>query len=258
MNGHGNVDTIITDNNMDNQSITGMSAIVTGAGRGIGRSIALALARHGAHVALAARTLSELEQVRLHVESFGGQAVCIPTDVSSEAEVVRLVAQAAQQWGRLDIVVNNAGIGAFGPLEQASAAQWDQVMAVNARSAFLMCRESIPHLRKQRPSYIINITSVVGVKGYLNQALYSASKHAVMGMSKALAKEVQKDGIRVHAICPGGVDTDMAGAARPDLDRSVLISPEDIADVVLFLVTRRGNAVIDEIDVRRESSTPWA
>jgi NAD(P)-dependent dehydrogenase (short-subunit alcohol dehydrogenase family) len=79
-----------------------------------------------------------------------------------------------------------------------------------------------------------------------------------MGMSKALAKEVQKDGIRVHAICPGGVDTGMADAARPDLNRSELISPEDIADVVLFLVTRRGNAVIDEIDVRRESSTPWA
>lgn len=243
---------------MDKQSLTGMGAIVTGAGRGIGRNIALALAREGAYVTLAARTPSELEQVRLEIESFGGRAVCIPTDISSEPDVIRLVAGAAQHWGRLDIVVNNAGIGAFGPLEQAGTAQWDEVMAVNARGTFLMCREAIPHLRRQRPSYIINITSVVGVKGYVNQALYSASKHAVMGMSKALAKEVQKDGIRVHAICPGGVDTDMAGAARPDLDRSVLISPEDIADVALFLVTRRGNAVIDEIDVRRESSTPWA
>jgi 3-oxoacyl-[acyl-carrier protein] reductase len=252
------VDTIGIENNMDNPSISGMVAIVTGAGRGIGRSIALSLARQGARVVLAARTLRELEQVRQEIESFGGQAICIPADVRSEPDVIRLVSDAARQWGRLDIVVNNAGIGAFGPLEQASTAQWDEVMAVNARGTFLMCREAIPHLRRQRPSYIVNITSVVGVKGYLNQALYSASKHAVMGMSKALAKEVQKDGIRVHAICPGGVDTDMAGAARPDLDRSVLISPADIADVVLFLVTRRGNAVIDEIDVRRESSTPWA
>ncbi len=99
---------------------------------------------------------------------------------------------------------------------------------------------------------------VVGVKGYANQTLYSASKHAVMGMTKALAREVQADGIRVHAVCPGAVDTGMAGDARPDLDRAGLISPEDVADAVLFLVTRRGNAVIDEIDIRRASSTPWA
>jgi 3-oxoacyl-[acyl-carrier protein] reductase len=131
-------------------------------------------------------------------------------------------------------------------------------MAVNARAPFLLCRDAIPHLRQQPRSFIVNITSVVGVKGYINQALYSASKHAVMGMSKALAKEVQKDGIRVHAICPGGVDTDLVGQARPDLDRSVLMKPEEVAEVVLFLVTRRGIAVIDQVDMRRESSTPWA
>jgi NAD(P)-dependent dehydrogenase (short-subunit alcohol dehydrogenase family) len=157
---HGNMDTIGTDNNMDNQSITGMGAIVTGAGRGIGRSIVLALAHRGARVTLAARTMSELEQVRTQIESFGGSAMCVPTDISSEPQVVRLVARAMQQWGRLDIVVNNAGIGVFGPLEQASAAQWDQVMAVNARGTFLMCREAIPHLRKQRPSYIVNVTLI--------------------------------------------------------------------------------------------------
>ena len=216
------------------------------------------LAHNGARVALAARTVTALQQVQAEIEALGGSAVCIPTDISSEPHVVALVARAVESLGRLDIVVNNAGIGAFGPLEQTSVEQWDRVMAVNARGTFLVCREAIPHLRKQRPSYIVNITSVVGVKGYVNQSLYSASKHAVMGMSKALAKEVQKDGIRVHAICPGAVDTEMAGAARPDLDRAGLISPDDIADAVLFLVTRRGNAVIDELDVRRESSTPWA
>ncbi len=131
-------------------------------------------------------------------------------------------------------------------------------MAVNARGPFMLCREAIPHLKRQPISYIINIVSVVGVKGYINQAAYSASKHALLGMSKALAKEVQTDGIRVHAVLPGGVDTEVAAQMRPDLDRSILIKPEDIADIVLFLVTRQGNAVIDEIQVRRASAMPWA
>jgi NAD(P)-dependent dehydrogenase (short-subunit alcohol dehydrogenase family) len=163
-----------------------------------------------------------------------------------------------QQWGRLDIVVNNAGIGIYGPLAEFSTEDWDRVMAVNARGAFLVCREAIPHLTKQISSFIVNISSVVGIKGYVHQAAYSASKHAVMGMTKALARELQADGVRVHAICPGGVDTEMAGQARPDLDRSVLISPDEVADVVLFLVTRSGNAVIDGVQIRRAASTPWA
>jgi 3-oxoacyl-[acyl-carrier protein] reductase len=158
----------------------------------------------------------------------------------------------------LDILVNNAGIGIFGPLAEMTTEQWDRIMAVNALGPFLLCREAIPHLRQQEQAFIVNISSVVGVKGYANQAAYSASKHAVMGMSKALAKEVHRDGIRVHMICPGGVDTQMVGHARPDLDRSVLMQPEEIADVVVFLVTRQGNAVIDEIHLRRSNSTPWA
>jgi 3-oxoacyl-[acyl-carrier protein] reductase len=243
---------------MDNQPLAEKVAIVTGAGRGIGRSIALSLARAGAAVALAARTPDQLRAVQAEIESFGGAALCISTDMRSEADIAALTRATLEQWGRLDIVVNNAGIGAFGPLAEATAEQWDQVMAVNARGTFLLCREAIPHLKRQRSSYIVNITSVVGVKGYANQALYGASKHAVMGLSKALAREVQKDGIRVHAVCPGGVDTELAGLARPDLDRSVLMSPEEIAEVVLFLVTRQGNAVIDQVDMRRESSTPWA
>ncbi|MBN1874632.1 MAG: SDR family oxidoreductase [Anaerolineae bacterium] len=243
-------------------------AIITGAGRGIGRSIALTLAAHGARVALAAHTAVESDAVRAEIESIRGtdfpvchpsppRALCITTDISREGDVITLVRDTIATFGRLDIVVNNAGIGVFGPLAQTSTAGWDRVMAVNARGTFLVCRETIPYLRKQHSSFIINIASVVSVKGYANQAAYSASKHAVIGMTKALAKEVQADGIRVHAICPGGVDTDMAGQARPDLDRSILIKPEEIADIVLFLVTRSGNAVIDAVSIRRAASTPW-
>jgi 3-oxoacyl-[acyl-carrier protein] reductase len=239
------------------QALEGRVAIVTGASRGIGRAIALTLANHGGRLSLVARHEPALQAVRAEIEANGGQAACFTSDVSREAEVVRLVQDTVVRYGRLDIVVNSAGLGIFGALAEMTVEQWDSVMAVNARGPFLLCREAIPYLRQQPQSFIVNISSVVGIKGYANQAAYSASKHALMGMSAALAKEVQADGIRVHAICPGGVDTPMVRQARPDLDPAVLMKPQEIADLVLFLVTRRGNAVVDQIHVRRAAATPW-
>ena len=243
---------------MCDSKLKGKVAIVTGAGRGIGRCIAHALARKGVIVSLAARSLDELEHVREEIETAGGKSFCISADIGREQEAVALVRKTVERFGRLDILVNNAGMGIFGPLAETSTDEWDEVLRVNARGPFILCREAIPHLKKQKKSNIVNISSVVGVKGYENQSTYAASKHALMGMTKSLAKEVWHLGIRVHAVCPGGVDTRLIGSARPDLDTSVLIRPEEIADAVLFLVTREGNAVVDEIHLHRESSTPWA
>lgn len=243
---------------MPENTLEGKVAIVTGAGRGIGRSIAQTLAQRGVSVSLAARSKDELEHVREEIEAAGGKACCMPTDLSKEQEAVALVQNTVERFGRLDILVNNAGMGIFKPLAETSTDEWDVIMRVNARGPFILCREAIPYLKRQKRSYIVNISSVVGVKGYENQAAYAASKHALMGMTKALAREVRDLGIRVHAVCPGGVDTTLVASARPDLDKSVLMQPEEIADAVLFLVTREGNAVIDEIHLHRESSIPWA
>jgi 3-oxoacyl-[acyl-carrier protein] reductase len=237
--------------------LEGRVALVTGAGRGIGRCIALTLARNGARVALASRTPSELETVRTEIEERGGEAASFQADVTIESEVLSLVQRTMDGFGRLDILVNNAGMGIFKPLVDTTASEWDQIMAANARGPFLLCRAAVPYLRRQPRSTIVNIASVVAIKGYANQAAYAASKHALYGMSKALAREVQTDGIRVHVISPGGVDTELSARARPDLDRSGLMQPQEIADIVLFLATREGNAVIDEVNVRRESAMPW-
>jgi 3-oxoacyl-[acyl-carrier protein] reductase len=233
-------------------------ALVTGAGRGIGRRIALALGCEGVGVALAARTESQLRAVREEIISEGGRAECFCLDVSDE-ESIKTVIEGVVKWaGRLDILVNNAAIGIFGPLEETSVDDWDLTMAVNARAPFIACREAIPHLRKAERGFIVNISSVIGVKGYANQSAYTASKHALMGMSRALAREVHNEGISVHTICPGGVNTEFIRNARPDLEPDVLIDPEEIAKAVVFLITRGGNSVVDELHLRRDASVPFA
>lgn len=243
---------------MQERSLEGKVAIVTGAGRGIGRSVALGLARNRARLSLGARTEAELQAVKLEIEALGSQAVFFPTDISSEAAVTSLVGNTVERFSRLDIVVNNAGTNVLPrPLVDTTTEEWDLLMAVNARGPFLVCRTAIPYLREQKVSFIVNIASVAGVKGYVNYAAYSASKHAVMGMTKALAQEVQGDGIRVHALCPGGVGTQLLHETRPGLEQAVMMQPEEIAEIVLFLVTRKDHAVIDEIIVRRDVTTPW-
>lgn len=239
------------------KKLDGKVAIVTGAGRGIGRSIALSLARNGVRVSLAARTENELNNVRSEIEAFGGVAAAFPADISSEADCISLVRKTVERFNRLDILLNNAGIGVFRPLVETTTLQWDQLMAVNARGPFILCREAVPYLKIQDHSFIINISSVAGVKGYINQSIYSASKHALMGMTKALAREVQGEGIRVHVICSGGVDTDLVNELVSDENRPLMMRTEDIADIVMFLLTRNGNGVIDEIHVRRATSIPW-
>lgn len=236
--------------------LKGKTYLITGATRGIGKSIAEVLSAHGAGVVLSGRDESLLKKLSDSLE--GSNVHCCPADLTKEQDCIRLAESIQKLDLSLDGLINNAGVGVFGPTEETSTQSWDTVMAVNARAPFILSRECIPLLRNNGGGHIINIASVVANKGYPNQSTYAASKHALLGFSKSLAKEVQPDGIRVHVLCPGGVDTDMAGDARPDLDRSLLMGVEEISETVLFLLTRKGNAVIDQINLRREASTPWA
>ena len=230
-------------------------ALVTGAGRGIGRTLSVTLATCGATVVAAARTESELNS--LAGEAEGGRVAAVPTDLTDPDSVRALFATVGEGFGRLDLLVNNAGLGLYGQVAEMPVEQFDQVIAVNLRGTFLCCQEAMRIMMPQRSGFIINISSVVGVKGYPNQGAYTASKHGVMGLTKTLAVEAAEHDIRVSAILPGGVDTDMVANARPDLDRSILIRPEDIATTVLYLLSLSDRAHVDEIYVRRRTAKPF-
>jgi 3-oxoacyl-[acyl-carrier protein] reductase len=232
-------------------------AIVTGASRGIGRAISVALAQEGATVVLAARSVEKLREAADKVTEAGGKAHIVATELTDEESIKNLVKETARRFGRLDVLVNNAGITHSATLEETATEDWERCMWVNARAPFILCREALGLLRKSPSGYIINIASVVGVKGYPLQSAYTSSKHALRGMTISLSEELRDSNVRVHLLCPGGVDTDMVSNVRPDIRKQDLIGPQEVAELVLYLVTKKGNGVLDELHIRRAAAAPW-
>ena len=242
---------------MTQGQLVGKVALVTGAGRGIGRATAIALAAEGAAVALAARTLAELHSVQKEIEASGGEATVFPTDMAEEAQIQTTLQGVIDTYERLDILVNNAGVSARYPVAELPTSDYDRVMAVNARGPFILSRDAIPHLLKNTPSFIVNIISVGARRCYVNTGVYSASKHALRALSIVLSQELKDTGIRVHAINPGGVETEMMAsqmATRADLQGAKMVKPKEIADIVLYLVTHGDGGIIDEVSIRRADS----
>jgi len=239
------------------KELAGKVGLVTGASRGIGRAISVALAGEGATVVLAARAIDKLEQTAEKVEKAGGQAQIVAAELTDEDSIKNLVDVVREKYGRLDILVNNAGVTHSAKLEDTATEDWQRCMLVNARAPFILCREALPLLREAPAGCIINIASVVGVKGYPLQSAYTSSKHALRGMTISLAEELRGSSVRVHLLCPGGVNTEMVGSVRPDIKKEDLIEPGEIAELVLYLVTHKGNAVMDELHIRRAVSGPW-
>lgn len=239
-------------------NLTGKTALITGASGGIGSAIAKAFAELGLNLILCGRSVEKLESVKTACEDLGSQVLTLTGDVTEDSFPTRAMAAARDRFGGLDILVNNAGMALSCPLKDTTHDQFDKIMALNVRTPYFLCQAALPLLRQSDHATIVNIASVVGHKGYPLQSAYAASKHALIGMSKSLANEVYQEGIRVHIIAPGAVFTDMVRISRPDLTDEGMILAQDIADAVVFLVSHRTNAVIDEIQIHRAGKAPFA
>lgn len=231
--------------------------VITGASKGIGKNISTALAKEGAITVLVSRNKETLEKTHEEILSLGGKALAIPADISKEEEILNLFSKVKDRFGRLDILINNAATIITGKLVDFSLKDYDKMMQTNLRGLYICCQQALRIMLPQKSGYIINISSVAGFKGYAEQSAYTASKHGVMGITKSLAAEVYKDGIFVSAILPGGVDTELAWYARPDIDRSILISPQDIAATVLYLLRLSDTAWVDQIYIHRKTAQPF-
>jgi len=232
---------------MDALPLVGRVAIVTGAGRGIGRAVAETLARQGAAVVLAARTRSELAAVAEAIRNGGGQALAVPTDVTQDTHVGALVDQTMGHFGRVDILVTAAGVAAFGPVAAAKPEDWDPMLAVNLRAVMVCCRAALPPMIRQRNGTIVNVASVAASRPIAGAAAYAATKAGVVAWSRVLAEELRTDGVRVGVVSPGAVDTPLWDAIPGGPDRARMLTPDAVARAVLLMVTLPEGATLEEL-----------
>jgi NAD(P)-dependent dehydrogenase (short-subunit alcohol dehydrogenase family) len=222
-------------------SLTGKIAIITGAGRGVGRATALRFAREQAHLFLLSRTRAELDAVAGEITAHGATAHVVVGDVSREEDVQRLFTHVRETYGRLDILVNCAGIVAVRPFAEMETATWDAVLNVNLRGTFLCCREAFRLMILQQHGVILNISSLSGVRGvekFPGLSAYNVSKAGVASLTEILAVEGKLHNIRVSVVSPGAIDTEMLRQAAPHLHAGM--TPDDLADILLFLADDSG------------------
>ena len=237
-------------------NLQGEVALVTGASRGIGEVIAWRLAQAGAKVAANYSTGAEAaSQVVDSISAQGGEAFAIAADVSNESQVESMVKQVMDRWGKLDILVNNAGITRDKLLIRMTSEEWDDVIRVNLKSAYLCSKFALPHMMRQRHGRIVNMSSVVGVSGNPGQANYAASKAGLIGITKTLAREVASRNITVNAVAPGYITTAMVEQLSEDVQKAILDrvplgrfgTPEDVAEAVAFLCTEGAGYITGQV-----------
>ena len=230
---------------MDKNQMTeleGRVVLITGASEGIGAAVSHRLARTGAQMALAARKLDRLEALAVEIlQSSGCESAVISADVTDSQQVKEMVESVIARYGHLDVLVNNVGQGLRKPLAETSDQEWEHLLAVNLSSVFYCCRAVYEQMRRQGGGRMINIASRSGRVGEGDLAAYSAVKHGVIGLTRSLAEAGAGDGILVNAVCPGPVNTARMARLLPHVDRSAWLTPEDVAEAVLFLATRPGS-----------------
>ena len=223
--------------------LTNQVAIISGASRGIGKATALLLALQGAKVVAVARSQQELEELTKKTQGLG-----IVADISDEADAEYVVAETLSRFGRLDIVVCNAGVGSFNELEQFSTTEWDRIFDTNVKGTFLLCKAAIPHLKAQRKGHIVGIASDVAKRTFAHGTAYGASKYAQDAVLASLRKEVRSYGIKVSTIYPGLVDTyfndTTPGSAEAEKTH---LRPSDVAQAVRYVLEAPPHVVVDEL-----------
>jgi NADP-dependent 3-hydroxy acid dehydrogenase YdfG len=227
--------------------LAGRVALVTGASRGIGRAIAVALAREGACVTLAARTQAELDTVACHVAAAGGRALPVVADVTCGPSVDALLSQALGEFARIDLLVTAAGVASFGRVVDRSVDDWDAMLAVNLRGVILTCRAVLPVMTAQGAGTIINVASIAATRAIPGAAVYSATKAGVLAFSRVLAEEVRAAGIRVGVLVPGAVDTPLWDAIEPAPERARMLRPEDVAEAAVLMAALPPRATLEEL-----------
>ena len=236
-------------------SLSGRVALVTGASQGIGRTVALRLAKEGATVAAAARNHEKLNELAAEITAAGGKATAFALDVADEEQVKSTVKSVIAQFGKIDILVNNAGITRDQLVMRMKRADWDAVLQTNLTSAYLCIQQVIPSMLKQRAGRIINITSVFGQMGQAGQANYSASKAGLIGLTMAIAREVGSRSITCNAIAPGFIETAMTAVLSEEFKQSAVKqiplgrvgTPEDVAAAVAFLASENASYITGHV-----------
>jgi NAD(P)-dependent dehydrogenase (short-subunit alcohol dehydrogenase family) len=225
--------------------LRGRTALVTGAGRGIGRSIAIRFAEEGARVALVARTASDLDETARLVREAGGQALAIPADVTLRGAAEQSVRRAESELGAIDVLVNNAGVFVWRPFLQLTPEDWDVVLATNLTGAANFCRAVLPGMVARRSGRIVNVASVHGMRGDANVSAQSAAKFGLIGLTQSLAREFRGHNIAINAVCPGAVENkrDEAGATERAEPLAEKLWPRDVARTVLFLASDDAAAI---------------
>jgi NADP-dependent 3-hydroxy acid dehydrogenase YdfG len=227
--------------------LSGQVAIVTGAGRGIGRAIAVALAAEGAAVVLVARSRADLASVAAEIRQGDGRALAIPTDVTQDSAVEAMIEQALTELGRIDVLVTSAGTAAFGAVADTKPADWDTMLALNLRAVMVCCRAVLPAMLRQRSGTILNVGSIASKRALPGSAVYTATKTAVDAFSRVLAEELRPHGVRVGVLVAGAVDTplwDTMGASPP---REKMLRPEDVARAAVLMATLPPHAALEEL-----------
>jgi NADP-dependent 3-hydroxy acid dehydrogenase YdfG len=223
------------------------TAIITGAGRGIGRAIARAFAAEGATVVLAARSRADLAAVAAEVREAGGRALAIPTDVTQDTAVEALVEQAATETQRIDILVTSAGLASFGPVADTKPADWDAMLSLNLRAAIMCCRAVLPTMIRQRCGTILNLSSIASRRALPGSAVYTATKAGLEAFSRVLAEELRPHGVRVGVLVPGAVDTPIWDAMGSTPPRDKMLRPEDVARAAVLMATLPPHAALEEL-----------